>query len=1110
MNEIKLVLNFIFTNIRNMNNRLKRLIRDISVFSCACLALSIHAHGMSGDLGPNTGYPRAFTENKGQVFGYDGLPHPEVKFVFDDGATQIFLLETGIAYQFKELHYPQEYKAMKNGREEIGAVEKALEFQKQMRTETFRMDMTFVGANPNCDISVEGKSLDYTNFYNHQVLDVHSYSKLVYHDLYPGIDWIVYTDGSKIKYDFIVHPNANPSLIHMQFTHQENLHLNKDGSFTLTNRMGSITEEKPVSIQEGKSVVTRFVLHDNILSFELANYQAGKELIIDPALSWGTYYGAGAEMGFSCVTDAAGNVYLTGAAGSTSGIASGGHQNILGGSFDAFLVKFNSAGVRQWATYYGGAGNDQSYSCATDGSGNVYLAGVTNSTTNIASGGHQNTIGGGQIDAFLVKFSSVGVRLWGTYYGGTGNDYGYSCATDNSGHVFLAGRTNSSADIASGGHQNTTGGSDDAFLIKFNGLGIRQWGTYYGGNGNDEGRSCAVDAGGNIYLAGHTDSGNAIAAGGHQNTFGGLSDAFLVKFMSNGVRLWGTYYGGIADDDGNSCATDVVGNVYLGGATTSSTGIASGGHQNNLAGALPGSIDAYLVKFNGAGIRQWGTYYGGNGSIDQGYSCVTDAAGNVFLAGITNSSVGISLAGYKNTFGGNRDAFLVKFDGSGVRQWGTYFGNSGSNGIGDDLGYSTCLDAAGNVYLAGGTDSNAGIASGGHQNVLAGASNAYLAKFCNTPSQPSAISGNTLVCFGSTNSFSVVLDPAIISYSWSLPGGGWLGGSLNHTISLTVGSAGNLSVTSSNTCGASVSQSLYVSVLPLPSVSVNSGTICLGQSFTMNPSGASSYTFSGGSSVVGPTITTNYSVSGTSSAGCVSSSAAVSGVTVIPLPVISVNSGTICAGDSFTINPSGASTYTISGGSFTVNPTGSSGYSVNGTNIAGCVSTIAAVSNVTVFALPNLSVTSTKTLLCVGETATLVVSGSNSYTWMTGAIGNSLVITPTLTSNYSLVGLNLNGCANTTSITQIVDACNGINHDFKNESPVKIYPNPNNGEFFVMREFSGSASLTIFDAQGRRILILTKIDQKTLVDISEQAEGIYYIEISNEYGRRQYLKFSKY
>jgi len=115
------------------------------------------------------------------------------------------------------------------------------------------------------------------------------------------------------------------------------------------------------------------------------------------------------------------------------------------------LVKFNASGVRQWATYCGGADDDYGNSCAVDGSGNVYLAGFTNSTAVIGSGGHQNTYGGGINDAFLVKFDTSGVRQWGTYYGGTAGDVGYSCAVDASGNVYLVGSTISNTAIATGG-----------------------------------------------------------------------------------------------------------------------------------------------------------------------------------------------------------------------------------------------------------------------------------------------------------------------------------------------------------------------------------------------------------------------------------------------------------------------------------------------------------------------------------------------------------------------------------------------------------------------------------------------------------------------------------
>jgi hypothetical protein len=165
-----------------------------------------------------------------------------------------------------------------------------------------------------------------------------------------------------------------------------------------------------------------------------------------------------------------GNVYLAGDANSTTGIATtGAHQATYGGgrSNDAYLVKFNSSGVRQWGTYYG-ASTDYGYSCATDASGNVFLAGYTYSTTGIATTGAHQTSFSGNNDAFLVKFNSSGVRQWGTYYGGSGFDYGFSCATDENGNVYLAGVGSSTTGIATtGAHQTTMSGGGVAFLVKF-------------------------------------------------------------------------------------------------------------------------------------------------------------------------------------------------------------------------------------------------------------------------------------------------------------------------------------------------------------------------------------------------------------------------------------------------------------------------------------------------------------------------------------------------------------------------------------------------------------------------------------------------------------------
>ena len=456
--------------------------------------------------------------------------------------------------------------------------------------------------------------------------------------------------------------------------------------------------------------------------------------------AWGTYYTGtgqvwpnGEERGNSCITDAAGNIYMVGFTSSNSDIATAGaHQTVYAGGpivfgtggYDAFLVKFNSSGVRQWATYYGGSQDDMGISCAVDASGNVYMIGSTSSTSGIATAGaHETTIN----DGFLVKFNSNGVRQWSTYFEGNGN----ACTTDASGNIYIVGLTNSTSGIATAGaHQTVMSGSGDAFLVKFNSSGVKQWGTYFGGassgaSGMEKGISCATDALGNVYMVGQTPSTSGIATtGAHQTIYGGGScDAFLVKFNSSGVMQSGTYYGGAGVDIGYSCATDATGNVYLAGDTQqeflpASSGMTTiGAHQSAYGG---GYSDGFLVKFDSNGLRQWGTYYGGS-LLDVSFSCATDASGNVYMSGNTQSSSGIATAGAHQTT--VNDAFLVSFNSSGVRQSGTYYG-----GI-----KNVCTsDASGNVYMTGYTHSSSGIATAGaHQtdNGNNGYSDAFLVKF---------------------------------------------------------------------------------------------------------------------------------------------------------------------------------------------------------------------------------------------------------------------------------------------------------------------------------------------------------------------------------------------
>jgi hypothetical protein len=200
-------------------------------------------------------------------------------------------------------------------------------------------------------------------------------------------------------------------------------------------------------------------------------------------------------------------------------------------------------------------------------------------------------------------------------------------------------------------------------------------------------------------------------------------------------------------------------------------------------------------------------------------------------------------------------------------------------------------------------------------------------------------------------------------------------------------------------------------------VTVASGSVCFGGSFTIQPSGAATYTVTGNNFVVSPAVTSSYSITGTSADGCISGANAVAVVSVIPLPVVSASGGTICQGNNFTVTPSGANTYSISGGSFIVAPQSNTVYYVGGTNFAGCKSAADASVSIIVNILPTLSIAGGGSL-CAGGTFTLTASGAGSYTWNNVHAVNPFTVMPGASASYTVTGLGMNGCEDT-AITHV-------------------------------------------------------------------------------------------
>jgi len=308
-----------------------------------------------------------------------------------------------------------------------------------------------------------------------------------------------------------------------------------------------------------------------------------------------------------------------------------------------------------------------------------------------------------------------------------------------------------------------------------------------------------------------------------------------------------------------------------------------------------------------------------------------------------------------------------------------------------------------------------------------------------------------------------------------------------------------VSGTSAEGClGVAVTGAITVGVAP--SIVVNSASVCAGSSATLTANGVSTYTWNTGATtssiIVTPTVNTVYSVNG-DLVGCGVSASNAATVTINSLPIVSVNSGTICSGQSFTMTPSGATTYTFSNGSDVVTSSVNASYTVTGTDANGCQNS--AVSALSVNALPVVTAVTNNTLLCVGQTATLSASGATTYTWSTTDNTTAVAVSPTIQTTYTVNGTDVNGCSNTTTVTQDVSLCTGI-ASLSNTSLINLYPNPNNGLFTI--ELTSTSKVIVTNALGQIVIEATFEAGKHSLDIHNEATGVYFVRVienNNQY-----------
>lgn len=702
-----------------------------------------------------------FIENKGQVTDQHGNIRDDIQFKLP--ATKGLNLFIGNG----EIHY-QWYKTNKESNIYMGGKTHIIDNNEHTEYKLYRMDIELLGANKHAEVVTEEANDYYEMYYTATTgkngSRANTFKKITYIDVYPNIDWVLYTHNGQLKHEFIVKEGGNATNIRIKYKGASELILNTDGSLTATTPMGTITEAAPISYtDEHINVASSYELKENIVSYNIGSYIGN--LTIDPKIEWGTYYaGLSNDYIYTIVSDSAGNTYSGGRTTSTSNINSAGaHSMTYSGNNDGMIVKLRKDGSRDWGTYYGGTAFDNITDMAINGT-SLYITGNTSSTSGIATTGSK--IGGD--DGFVAEFNNAGVRQWARYYGGTNDDYSESIAIGPTGNIHIGGYTFSTNGIVTNGvHQTVFGGGEDAFIMILSATGSKLVGTYLGGPGDDGINEIDINNNGNTVITGYTTSTSKIAtSGSHQTSMGGGAgvDAFVSSFSSTGQLNWSSYYGGPSFDNGTTIITDNANNTYLLGETFSTQGIATTSAHQTTNG---GDKDGFLVKFNNAGSVQWSTYYGGTGS-DAGATLTILETGNLLIGGSTNSSTAIATTNtHLDTYtGGGTDGFFAEFTPSGSRIWGSYFGGGANDQI-----TSITSDQTGGIYVAGNTSSNSGIATPGTiVSTYVSGSYGYITRFCHNPTistQPSNIAGTS----GGNIQFSVIATGGYLRYQWQYDNG---------------------------------------------------------------------------------------------------------------------------------------------------------------------------------------------------------------------------------------------------------------------------------------------------------------------------------------------------
>lgn len=563
-----------------------------------------------------------FIENKGQ---WDS----RVKFKGDVNAGAVFIRSSGFTIL---QHNKQDYAAVESflhkHNDNAGATSMRTDGKMVIRSHAY--DVDFIGASPTMQVISDKMIPAYNNYFigndpSKWAGECRIYQAITLKDVYPNVDVRYYTYNGVLKYDIVAKPGADISKIALKYNGADRLEV-KNKELVVGTSVGDLRESYPYTyqadIKERKEVSCKYMVKDNVVRFEVKDYDRSSTLVIDPTLifcslsastanNWGftaTYGPDGSFFGGGIVFD--GNSFPV-SPGAFQTTYQGGAAN--GTPVDIGIIKLSAnGGNRIYATYIGGSGNEQPHSLIVDGQGNLIVAGRTSSSNYPITG---SAIGsGGGYDIAVTKLNAAGSGLIGS--------------------------------------KRIGGGGNDGVNIKEGRGGPSSLERNYGDDGRSE---VILDGAGNIYVASCTQSNSAnsatkfpTTAGAFQPNFGGgTQDGVVLKFPPDLSSLtFASYLGGILNDAAYVLSIGPSGDIYVAGGTESND--FPGNHAGTIGVSLQGSIDGFVAQITNNGSTLIRSTYIGTSDIDQVYGIQFDRKGFPYIMGQTTGNWPVINALYSN------------------------------------------------------------------------------------------------------------------------------------------------------------------------------------------------------------------------------------------------------------------------------------------------------------------------------------------------------------------------------------------------------------------------------------------------------------------------------